>query len=159
MLTNEITLAWMAGFFDGEGTVLVERAMQKECRHGFRTVLHVAVTQTSTPCLEIFKAHFAGSIITARNRTPRGRRWAVQHRWVVRNEQALLFLHAIAPYAVVKKEQVAAALEYPLYDATGRKFGSLKSPITDSVVEKRLAIRSALQQLRADSKEPAAEAP
>jgi len=154
-MATDVELAWMAGFFDGEGTVIVERSKSPACTHGYQTSLHVAVTQTSTPCLEIFKSHFGGSIITSRSTTPNGRRWAVQHRWVVRNEAALAFLRTIAPYVVVKRDQVAAAAQYPMYDANGRKYGSRKSPLPDAVFSARLALREALKRMRAESKEMA----
>lgn len=156
-MDDRLFLAWAAGFFDGEGTVIVEMSKQKGCKHGFRTVLHAAVTQTSTPCLQLYLEKFGGSIITSENRTPNGRRWSVQYRWIVRNEAAMQFLRAIEPYVVVKKEQVQAALKYPLYSANGKKFGNTANPIPDDVMAARLAIRELLQKIRADMKTPAKE--
>jgi hypothetical protein len=151
-MKDDLFLAWAAGFFDGEGCVLVEMSKEKECRHGYRTSLHTTVTQTSVPCLQLFLERFGGSIVTTENKTPSGRRWAVQYRWSVRNEKALQFLQAIEPFVVVKKEQVQAALKYPLYNKDGRKYGNITNPIPDDVMKARIDLRAMLQKIRADMK-------
>ena len=155
MSDDQLFLAWAAGFFDGEGCVMVELSKEKRCLHGFRTSLHTTVTQTSLPCLELFLHRFGGAITTSENRTPNGRRWAVQYRWIVRNEQALIFLQAILPYTVVKKEQVVVALSYPLLTERGKRYGSQANPIPESVMQERLEIRQKLQSIRSSMKIPA----
>lgn len=156
-MATDTFLAWAAGFFDGEGCVLVELSKEKACRHGCRTSLHATVTQTSLPCLQLFMEQFGGGIATARAKTPNGRRWAVQYRWSVRNEDAAAFLKAIEPYTVVKKEQIAAALKYPMRAPNGRKYGSPSNPIPDDVHAARLALRTLLQDIRASMKTEAAD--
>lgn len=152
MTDHRLFLAWAAGFFDGEGCVMVEMSKEARCKHGFRTSLHTTVTQTSLPCLQRFLEVFGGSISTTDTRTPNGRRWAVQHRWIARNEEALAFLDAIAPYVVVKKEQVEAALKYPMFSPDGRKYGRKDNPIPDDVMSARVELRSVLQRIRASMK-------
>jgi hypothetical protein len=95
---------------------------------------------------------FGGSIQTSENRTPNGRRWAVQHRWLVRNEEAAAFLQAILPYLVVKKTQAEAALTYPMRSSDGRKYGNLSNPIPEDVMAARMALRSMLQNIRSGMK-------
>jgi hypothetical protein len=154
-MEDELFLAWAAGFFDGEGCVLVEISKEKRCLHGFRTALHVNVTQTSLPCLELFLNKFGGVIVTSKAKTPNGNRWAVQHRWGVKNKNAVPFLKAIYPYAVVKKTQVAAALKYPVVAANGKNYGNSKNPIPNEVQDMRVAICHELRSLRAGMKEEA----
>lgn len=151
-MNNELFLAWAAGFFDGEGSVIVEMSKEKACLHGFRTSLHANVTQTSLPCLQLLMERFGGGITTTEHRTPNSRRWAVQHRWTVRNELALQFLRAIEPYAVVKKEQIQAALKYPMYSPDGKKYGNSSNPIPDHVMQARLALRQCLKDICANMK-------
>ena len=130
----------------------MEMSKEKACRHGFRASLHANVTQTSLPCLQLFLERFGGGITTAEHKTPSGRRWAVQHRWTVRNEAALQFLQTIEPYVVVKKEQVSAALKYPMYGPNGKKYGNVNNPIPDEVMQARLALRQFLKDIRASMK-------
>ena len=155
---DKLFLAWAAGFFDGEGCVMVEMSKEKGCLHGYRTSLHVTVTQTSLPCLQLYLENFGGSIVTTENRTPNGRRWAVQHRWVARNEIALGFLKAVEPFVVVKKSQVQAALKYPMRSPDGRKYGNASNPIPNEVMLARVSLRKLLQDIRADMKTLAAPA-
>jgi hypothetical protein len=150
-MQDELFLAWAAGFFDGEGCVLVEMSKEKGCKHGYRTSLHATVTQTSLPCLDLFLKRFGGGITSAEHKTPSGRRWAVQYRWSVRNENALEFLRSIEPYVVVKKEQVQVALAYPMTNDAGKKYGG-RNPIPDTVMQARLAMRDMLKNIRASMK-------
>lgn len=154
-MNDPLFLAWAAGFFDGEGCVLVEMAKEDRCIHKVRTSLHATVTQTSLPCLEKYLDVFGGGITSAEHRTPNGRRWAVQYRWSVRNEKAIEFLKAIQPYSVVKASQIEVALKYPMYSADGRKYGNKTNPIPDAVMQARLGLRKMLQDIRADMKTPA----
>ena len=151
-MEDQLFLAWAAGFFDGEGCVIVEISKEKRCRHGFRTALHATVTQTSLPCLELFLKRFGGSIKTSDAKTPNGRRWAVQYTWVVRNENAAIFLREIQPYTVVKREQINVALKYPLTAPNGKKYGNLGNPIPDDVQDFRVAIAYELRAIRASMK-------
>jgi hypothetical protein len=157
-MKDELFLAWAAGFFDGEGSVIVELSKEKACRHGFRTSLHANVTQTSLPCLQLLLERFGGAIRTHNTKTPNGRRWSVSYVWVSRNKEAADFLTAIRPYSVVKQTQIDAALKYPLLDANGRKYGNPGNPIPEDVMAVRLAVRQMLKDIRASMKEPAAEA-
>lgn len=149
---DSLFLAWAAGFFDGEGCVLVELSKERGCKHGFRTALHATVTQTSLPCLELFLERFGGIIVANENKTPNGRRWAVQYRWSVKNDDAIQFLKAIQPYCVVKKSQVDIAIKYPTKSQDGKKYGSKANPIPEDVMQARLEMRECLQRIRASMK-------
>lgn len=154
-MIDKLFLAWAAGFFDGEGCVMVEKSKEIKCKHGFRTSLHATVTQTSKPCLELFLLHFGGSITTTETRGENARRWSVQYRWISRNEEALQFLQAIEPFVVVKKSQVKAALGYPLRADNGKMYGRPGNPLPETVMQARLDLRKMLQDIRQDMKTPA----
>jgi len=149
---DKLFLAWAAGFFDGEGSVGVYISPMKACSHGFRTVLNASLCQTSLPCLELVKERFGGSICTTEHRTPHGRRWAVQHKWIVRNDKAIVFLKAIQPYSVVKKHQIDKAITYPVYSPDGRKYGNASNPIPNEVMERRVALCAELKALKSEGK-------
>ena len=144
---NPIFLAWAAGFFDGEGCVLVEMSRSPRSKNGKRFRLHTTVTQTSLPCLEKYQEVFGGKIVANEYTTPNGRRWSVQYRWSVRDKEALVFLAAIHPYTVVKYDEITVALNYPI--------NAVHNKLEDGVFEKRLEIREKLKDLRASRKTPA----
>ena len=151
-MTDDLFLAWAAGFFDGEGCVIIEISKEKRCRHGFRTALHVHVTQTSIPCLEKFLSRFGGRLTTSEHTTPNGRRWAVQYRWGAKNEEAASFLRLIYPYTVVKKSQIEVALKYPLTSPDGRKYGNTTNPIPDDIQQFRVNLCHELRAIRSSMK-------
>lgn len=146
---NALFLAWAAGFFDGEGCVLVEMSKSERSLGGKRFRLHATVTQTSLPCLQKFADFFGGSIVSNEFTTPQGRRWSVQHRWSVRDAEALKFLAAIHPFTVVKYDEITVALDYPL--------NKVKNRLEPGVFETRLDIRQKLKDLREARKVPAKE--
>jgi hypothetical protein len=147
-----VFLAWAAGFFDGEGSVFVEVARHRNARHGVRNSLHASVTQTSLPCLNLLKEHFGGSIVTITPTRRHNMNNSVCYIWRVLNDDALPFLEAIAPYVVVKKEQVELAVQYPFTSADGRKYGGKHNPLPDEVHNQRMEIGRKLRAIRASMK-------
>jgi len=152
MLSSPLFLAWAAGFFDGEGSVFVEVARHKNARHGVRNALHASVTQTSLPCLNLLKEHFGGSIVTITYTRRHNMNNSVCYIWRLLNKDALPFLEAIAPYVVVKKEQVELAVQYPFTSADGRNYGGRHNPLPDEVHNRRMEIGRKLRDIRASMK-------
>lgn len=152
MLTDLNFIVWAAGFFDGEGSVFVEISKNKNTRRRVRNLLTASVTQTSTPCLNLFKQCFGGNItpITKSRRSHMNN--SVCFVWRVRSKDAIAFLEAIAPYVVVKKEQVELALQYPLTSADGRKYAGPYNPLPDEVHNRRMEIGQKLRDIRASMK-------
>ena len=77
---------------------------------------------------------------------------SVCYVWRVRNKDAIAFLEAIAPYVVVKKEQVELALQYPLTSTDGRKYAGPYNPLPDEVHNRRMEIGQKLRDIRASMK-------
>jgi hypothetical protein len=152
VLTDLNFIAWAAGFFDGEGSVFVEISKSKNTRRGVRNLLTVSVTQTSIPCLSLFKERFGGSIAAITKSRRNHMNNSVCYMWRVRSKNAVAFLEIVAPYVVVKKEQVELALQYPLTLADGRKYAGLKNPLPDEVHNRRMEIGQKLRDIRASMK-------
>ena len=77
---------------------------------------------------------------------------SVCYIWRVLNKDAIPFLEAVAPYVVVKKEQVELALLYPLTSADGKNYGGRHNPIPDEVHDRRMDIGQKLRGIRASMK-------
>jgi len=77
---------------------------------------------------------------------------SVCYVWRVRSKDAIVFLEAITPYVVVKKEQVELALQYPLTAADGRKYAGSHNPLPDEVHNRRMEIGQKLRDIRASMK-------
>ena len=127
----EERLAYLAGFFDGEGCITVNA-------NGGITL---RVINTSKPVLDLFKEILGGSI---GDRTQKVNKR--QYAWSAYGNTAYKILHALYPYLIEKQDQADLALEwfnervqYPRQKIDGR--GWAAHPLRDE------AIKSVRQQL------------
>lgn len=95
-------LAYMAGFFDGEGWITIS---EKDLRCG--------VAQANEWIINLFKFRFGGRIYT---RDPKNHKGHLGKRfiwdWRIDSRQAALFLEAIKPYLILKLAEAQIAIEY-----------------------------------------------
>ena len=96
-----ITKEYLAGLFDGEGSVGLYK-------NGGRWYIRVSVSNSVPAPLFLIKEVYGGSIIRYKQ---------VDHKFVMYRWQAVCvsadsFLKDIAPYVIIKKEQVETAIEY-----------------------------------------------
>ena len=142
-MEDRIFLAWAAGFFDGEGCVLVNPR-----NNGKFHSLFTSVTQQDPTALHLLKQRFGGNVTPDKTATSgsyeRKRGAALVWRWKASSVEAHAFLRAIQPYTVVKAEQVRIALEFP---QVGTRFCG-NNPIPDDVRAKREQVMIALRDIR-----------
>lgn len=142
-MDDKLFLAWAAGFFDGEGCVLVSPRS-----NGKFHSLFTSVTQQEPTALHLFKQRFGGNVTPDKTATSdsyeRKRGAVLVWRWKASSTEAYAFLKAIEPYCVVKAEQVRVALEFP---SVGVRFVS-NNPIPEAVRVKRDQVMKSLQAIR-----------
>jgi hypothetical protein len=131
-MSDEVLLAYLAGFFDGEGTLHIVRA-------GGTISPRCQVAQNSIEVLEMFKARFGGRIGLYSNGTNR----KIYH-WAINGKAGILpVVESLLPYLVVKREEAEIMRRF-LSEGVGA-VGDKPSP-------ERLAVREEcllqLQQLR-----------
>lgn len=144
-MSDELFLAWAAGFFDGEGCVLIS----EKC-NGTVYQLFVSVTQQDPAALYLFKQRFGGNVTpdkTATKGYERKRGDVLCWRWKTTSITAHSFLAAIEPYVVCKAEQVRIALTWP---TPGVQYQGRKMP--EEVRLGRRKIMHDLRRVRAASK-------
>jgi len=104
---NEFAI-WAAGFFDGEGSITINRP---------HYALMVAVTGSDKPVLELFRQRYKGYL----NRISKAGKVILEgkykskvdcYQFIFEYDSAVLFLRDILPYLKVKKAQAELALEY-----------------------------------------------
>jgi len=102
---NSNTLAYIAGYFDGEGCI---RIVQNKRDNGFG--IHVFITNTHKPFLERMKDFFGGTV-SVRNKSNENHRSIYQ--WRISNKKAANnFLKQIEPYLFEKQPQAKLAINF-----------------------------------------------
>src|SRR3990167_6754845 len=95
------TIQYVAGFFDGEGSINIYQAKKgiKKDRIGYH--LSVAVHNTDEEIIQMFKKKFGGYIHI---RPREVQKWKTGYDWKLSANQALNFLENIYPFLILKKE-------------------------------------------------------
>lgn len=96
--------AYFAGLFDGEGCVRLSTRRSP--------VLKVSIVNTDARPLRHLHRQFGGSITEHTWGARHGRPWRRSYEWQVAAGIARSFLRWIAPYVLIKREQVDIALEF-----------------------------------------------
>jgi hypothetical protein len=148
-VTSTEDLAYVAGFFDGEGSVsIVElRRARGEAPHGgrIRLRLYVSLSQKDPSVLEWIRAE----VLDGGGYINRGRDIAYLS---MSDAVAERFLQSVLPYLRVKREQAAIGLRLR---ATCRPpSGPDRSPLTQSTVQLRKELRCQLLAANARGKGP-----
>lgn len=92
-------LAYIAGFFDGEGCIRVDSK-------GYLTTI---VTNTDVRPLQLFLDVFGGTMCIHSHATTIRKK---AYRWSIKSEAVPEFLEMILPYLICKKEEALLALEF-----------------------------------------------
>jgi hypothetical protein len=100
---------YVAGLFDGEGTVSVYCFTQtRKSGNSYRRYqLTVVLTNTHRPVLDRIRVQYGGFIVKHQSRM--GRRQC--YRWMASAHIAQRFLSAIQPYAIIKRPVIDLGLE------------------------------------------------
>jgi len=109
MLTD-IDLAYIAGFFDGEGCISLCKVKDDSYRRNYNYMLAIHVSNTKLEILEMLHREFGGHFQRIKNKTtPNGKEIYV---WALTRRIATRFIKAIYPYLRMKRRQAELALEY-----------------------------------------------
>lgn len=109
-MAYSITKQYVAGFFDGEGWVMVSRHKpyygQKNISYTFR----IGIESTDLNVLKKIQKRYKGNIYTRPKKRAKNRRDT--HIWYLCENNALNFLLDIKGYLIVKKKQALLAIRY-----------------------------------------------
>jgi len=145
-------IAYVAGLFDGEGTVTIGGAKRRrnDTAPDYRLAISISQRAKDRAVLDRIQASFGGSV---RERT-RGPKVARTAEWQPNKlADAVRFLTAIAPYVQIKAPQVRLALEYmrtrtlapyiPIHDVRGHVKG--RERVSQAEVDLRRSFRERMQ--------------
>lgn len=96
-------IAYIAGFFDGEGCVRLKQSNQNE--DSYYVIAHL--TNSYKPVLEEVQELFGG-VIRKQERTPN----KTIYNWCVSSSEAVDFLRTVVPFLKEKKPQAEYAIDF-----------------------------------------------
>src|SRR5882672_2340266 len=116
-------VAYLAGFFDGEGSVTINRVKRADGRSKTDSyTLHAVIGNTDPTVLVWAQSLFGGYLIP---REPRNKRHRSSVQWMLQNQWALRFLETIRPYVRMKTTVVDVAINF---QRAMRKHGPKRTP-------------------------------
>jgi hypothetical protein len=140
------TLAYVAGLFDGEGSIVIGYN-KPDATRGRKVPsywLQVGITNTDRPLIDWLHATFDGHI-SDNSHSPSRKNQRPCWVWRTMGTQARAFLQDISPYLRIKKDQALLAIEFQDHiDTPG--FAKRKD-LTPEILEKREAYRQKLRQM------------
>jgi len=104
-------LAYYAGFFDGEGSIMITHRTKKHYH-----TLEIRITNTNYQVLKQFEDCFGGGVYKG---SVINWRYKPRWQWCISASKALAFLKLIYPYLRLKKKEAETAIEFQ----EGRKQG------------------------------------
>ena len=136
-MTKEQKIIYLAGLFDGEGCVLINKATKR--RYSYHR-LRVQLTNLNPSPLKMAMELFGGSILIHKNRRENQQDiWD----WSVEYTRAVEFLEEIFPYSIIKKDEIEIALDFM---NSKKRYGRGGVPINE--FRKRERFKQELQELK-----------
>ncbi|CAA9280909.1 MAG: hypothetical protein AVDCRST_MAG26-3369 [uncultured Chloroflexia bacterium] len=109
----DLTLAYVAGLFDGEGSIVIG-CSKRTLTSGNPTAhywLQVGITNTDRELIDWLHITFGGHI-SDNSHSPSRKRMRPCWAWRVMSREAKAFLESITPYLRSKKAQAAIAIDF-----------------------------------------------
>lgn len=108
--TLQLNLAYLGGFFDGEGSVFIGRLKRPSGNPSYR--INVSCAGTVKEPIEMYRKLFSKSRQELIFRSKKNPKYKPYWMWMATGHLAAEFLRIILPYLVIKKEQARLALEF-----------------------------------------------
>ncbi len=105
---EKTSIAYLAGLFDGEGSINIFKQAKKEDRVYPRYFLEISIINTHKGVLQWVLENFGGRLSIEQEPKRHHRTW----RWRASSNEAYHVLLAMFPYLLVKKEQARVAIEF-----------------------------------------------
>jgi len=108
---------YIAGLFDGEGSIHIEKNLAKPgskiWRRGYRNNCYrlvVAIVNRNLRVLRMLKEEFGGTIMI--HKSGFSKKSLPAYQWRITDNRALKFLETIKPYVIIKEPQVKLGITF-----------------------------------------------
>lgn len=125
------TLAYAAGFLDGEGCFIAERGSKA----------YVSMSNTYKPVVEWFVQQFGGSISKGMKRKPHHK---LIYTWVLSGKNIDTFLPSIIPYLKQKAPQASLLL----FIRATNTYPKVNRKVDPLIIEERMRLGCILKELK-----------
>lgn len=132
-----LELTYLAGFFDGEGCVYIERSRPKKRNPYGQYTLHIFVSQKDKTPLIDFQNRFGGTIHPLKRTS--------SFQWHIFSSKAAVFLETMLPYLRYKKEHAEIGIEFFRKRAPIYMVGN--HTLSNAEINRRESLRLRLKQL------------
>ena len=153
--SNEILWSYLAGLFDGEGTVCISTSHNRNNTTIFQ--MNVKVANTKLELMQWLITNFGGSYSVSQDKCE-GNNRATQYAWMPKGKKNRIeVLEKMLPYLVIKKQQALIGLDFEkVYEGRNGCQPGLKlttdNPIYIEAHAKRLELRDQLVKLNRKGK-------
>jgi len=107
---RELDLSYIAGIFDGEGSIHITKLNPTQSYKSTKYVLHFYVGNTNLEMLKELKSFFGGSLtLDARKDVPNSKPF---WHWNLGPKAAYLVIKELLPYLKIKKERAEVAIKF-----------------------------------------------
>lgn len=127
---NDLQIAWLAGLFDGEGSVGFYRRSAPRNKTGVSYYIVASIAMTHAPTIRLVAEMFSGAGWVKFYKKDKCRNC---FHWRLQNAKARAFLEAILPYSVTKRDEIIMALAAD--DIRAGRVGKRSSGKHDSLTE------------------------
>jgi len=147
----ELSDQYIAGFFDGEGSVSIVRNRANGKSDYHKIVVHLGQRAKYRSVLDMVAERFGGSVFVRPQSYRLSQGWAEQADWQLQDKPGIeRFLRAMQPYCIVKARQIVVGLEFietfqragQLRDSLGRIRGKI---LGVEEIERREQLRLAMR--------------
>ena len=108
-MARDVELAWVAGFFDGEGNIRIHKGISDKTMINPSYRLVVQISNTDYEVMVYLQETFGGTIRKCVKAKPHHKQcW----QWSIHTRQAMSFVEQIYPYLRVKKERAELARKF-----------------------------------------------
>lgn len=108
---SELQLAYLAGFFDGEGCISILKYKASKNGRFYHRIVSGITQQIRIP-LDLIQENFGGWVYLNKDRKMEANGQIPVHKWSGTASQALSLVRAIRPYSIIKRKEIDLALEF-----------------------------------------------